>query len=114
MALVIVSVLVGLVIFFERRLKSVSFKNGSLDLERIEEARIEVEAKREEIEKLPYVSVRLVIASQEAQVTFGMTDEIEQEFRSTAKEILHRAGVDPSDPIFHKIDNINQEDVGVA
>jgi len=106
-ALVVASLIVGLVILFENRVSSFNLKNGSIDLAKIEETRIEVEAKREEIEKLAYLTVRLVIASQEAQVSWGMTKEEEVEFQSIAKEILTTAGTDPSDSIFRKIDNIN-------
>ncbi len=102
-ALVIVSVLVGLVIFFEKRIKSVSFKNGSLDLEKIEEVRIEVEAKREEIEELAYLTVRLVILSQSNVLTFGRTADTHDKIYAVSKRILEAAGIPKSDEVFQQI-----------
>ena len=113
LALCGLSVLIGFLIFWSDRIVGVNFKSLSVDLARVEEARIEVEAKREEIEKLAYLTVRLVVASQEAQVTFGMTEEVEAEFRSAAKDILLNAGVDPADELYAKIDNINRENAGI-
>jgi hypothetical protein len=107
--LVLVSVILGLIIFFGDRVSSFSLKDMSVTLAKIEEARIEVEAKRSEIEELAYLTVRLVAISQEAQRTFGMTDGVEAEFKSVSRDILRLAGIPKSDSIFGRVGAINRE-----
>lgn len=101
--LVLASVLVGLLIFYGDRVSSLSFKNGSIDLAKIEEARMDVEAKRDEVEKLAYLTVRLVVAAKASALEWDGNDDADEQFENTAREILEKIGVPASDPLFSEI-----------
>jgi hypothetical protein len=102
-ALALSSVILGVVIFWSDRVSSFSFKNLSVDLAKIEEARIEVESKREEIEELAYLTVRLVTLTQNGVLTMGRTSEIQNEIFDVSKKILEAAGIPKSDEVFQQI-----------
>lgn len=85
-----------LVIFFGDVIDSFDFWNLKVQMRKVEES-------KKEIEELAYLTVRLVILSQNGVLTLGRTAEATDKIYAVSKKILEAAGIQKSDEVFQQI-----------